>query len=286
VDLESEIFFAAMRMNRDDVPASYSAVDAGLVSPVKSQGDCGSCVAFATGAAVETCFKKVAGRWGDVSEQHFVDCGYGQNGADGCDGATPHAYVKTWSDGGLTLAHETQYGYKGTVNTCPTLAGYNIGAKITSNYYTYSADEALLKTLVYKYGAVIAAVKAEGPFSEYNSGVFAGCAAGDSIDHAITVVGYGTEDSVDYWLIKNSWGSTWGDGGYIKLKRGVGMCGIGTLAAVPICTAVAGATDAPIVTTTTAAPCVDQYTNCADFASWCNDFDEVKAGCPVTCKTC
>jgi len=289
VDLESEIFFASMRMNRDDAPDSYSAVDEGLVSPVKSQGDCGSCVAFATGAAVETCFKKVTGSWGDVSEQHFIDCGYDQNGASGCNGASPHAYAKTWSDGGLGLAHEAQYGYQDTASTyvCPTLAGYNIGAMITSNYYTYSADEDLLKTLVYQYGAVIAAVQAEGAFSEYSSGVFAGCDADTSIDHAITVVGYGTEDGVDYWLIKNSWGSDWGEDGYIKLKRGVGMCSIGTLVAVPICTAVSGATDAPMTTTTAAAPCEDYYSNCGDYASYCDVWgDSFTTACPVTCNTC
>ena len=92
------------------MPASYSSVDLGLVSPVKnqvwimflrspfltlySQKQCGSCVAFSNMALVETCFKKVTGKFGDYSEQQFVDCGYGQYGANGCNGAAPHAYVK------------------------------------------------------------------------------------------------------------------------------------------------------------------------------------------------
>ena len=64
------------------------------------------------------------------------------------------------------------------------------------------------------------------------------------------------------------------------------MCSIGTLAAVPICTAVSGATDAPMTTTTTAAPCADQYSNCGDYARYCSTYEQISTGCPVTCNTC
>merc|ERR1719410_122731 len=88
---ESERLFDSYRYSRAAVPASYSAVTAGLVTPVKSQGNCGSCAAFATMALVETCFAKNIGgasKTGDYSEQHFVDCGYGYNGMiNGCNGA-------------------------------------------------------------------------------------------------------------------------------------------------------------------------------------------------------
>ena len=73
-DEESERFYEAVRYSRAAAPASYNSVTLGNVSPVKSQGSCGSCVAFATMALVETCFKKEVGTFGDYSEQHFVDC--------------------------------------------------------------------------------------------------------------------------------------------------------------------------------------------------------------------
>ena len=116
----------------------------------------------------------------------------------------------------------------------------------------------------------------EGPFQAYKAGIFEGCTSSDT-DHAVTVsqfykepdqngsiiqvVGYGTDNGVDYWLIKNSWGPDWGENGFIRLQRGVGMCGIGSALVKVDCEAVAGATDATI---TTEAPCTDTYSNCAD----------------------
>ena len=77
---------------RSDVPASFNSVSLSYVSPVKHQGGCGSCVAFATMALVETCFKKTTGVFGDYSEQQLLDCAYGAQGINGCNGATPSGY--------------------------------------------------------------------------------------------------------------------------------------------------------------------------------------------------
>ena len=187
---------------------------------------------------IETCFKKVTGVFGDYSEQHLVDCGYRQEGANGCNGAPPHAYLTWAARTKLRLASERQYPYRNTNPrlTCPAnMPAFNQGARITNSYYTYRGDENLMKKLVYQHGAVVAGVKSEGPFGRYRGGVFAGCPPTTKIDHAISVVGYGRERGVDYWLIKNSWSSRWGQNGYIKLKRGVNMCGIGRAIATVSC---------------------------------------------------
>jgi len=285
VDPASEAFFRQVSLRRGSAPTSYDSRKYGLVSPVKAQLKCGSCVAFSTMAAVETCFKKVTGVFGDYSEQQFVDCGYQKNGANGCNGAAPHAYAKYWGDNKLGLAHESQYPYLNTQPNlyCPSLPTYNQGAKITGSYYTYSGDEETLKQLVYEHGAVVVSVKAEGPFMEYKGGIFAGCPSGSSTDHAVTAVGYGVENGIPFWVIKNSWGSTWGENGFIRMRRGVGMCGIGRSQAVVKCGKSSSPTNAPL---TTKKPCIDKYNNCPDLAATACYQTHIAEGCQKSCGLC
>jgi len=285
VDERSEKYFDRFRYSRAAAPASYSSVDLGNVSPVKDQKQCGSCVAFSNMALVETCFKKVTGVFGDYSEQEFVDCGFGQNGANGCDGAAPHAYVKWSKDSGMGLFHESTYPYKNTepTYTCPTdLPVFNQGAGVTDYYYTYNGDEETMKALVAQHGAVVTSVNADGPFMNYGGGIFAGCTSSET-NHAVTVVGYGTENGVDFWLIKNSWSDRWGENGYIRLKRGVGMCGVGKTMVTVDCGAVNGPTDAPL---TTAAPCDDKWSNCPDLAQKSCYKSWVADDCKKSCGLC
>ena len=234
-------------------------------------------------AMIETCFKKLTGVFGDYSEQEFIDCGYRKNGAWGCNGAMLWSYVKTWADEQKSLTHESMYPYLKDKPklTCPNnLESYNQGAKITNYYYTYEGDEEILKKLVVEHGAVTAGVRSVGPFQYYSGGIFAGCTSNYD-DHAVTVVGYGTENGVDYWLIKNSWGPDWGEQGYIRLKRGVGMCGIGRVLAAVSCGNVDGPTDGPLTTTK---PCVDKYWSCPEIAKTnCHGFTE---HCPKSCGLC
>ena len=80
---------------------------------------------------------------------------------------------------------------------------------------------------MYQHGAVLVAAAVNANFTRYRGGIFGGCYESDKVNQAVVVVGYGSENGLDYWLVKNSWGSSWGDEGYIKVQRGVGMCGIG-----------------------------------------------------------
>merc|ERR1719219_1999473 len=294
-DAKSERFFDAVRYSRSTVPASYDSVALGNVSPVKSQGSCGSCVAFATMALVESCFKKAVGTFGDYSEQHFVDCAFDGDMVNGCSGAAPHGYAKWLKEKKPKLAHESTYPYKATKQSCSTTyQEFYQGVDVSGAYWTESGDEETLKKLVATHGAVVTGVAAAGAFSKYKGGIFSGCSSSAQPDHAVAVVGYGTENGVDYWLVKNSWGTSWGEKGYIRVKRGVKMCGIGQSIVTVSCAkgSSSATTSAPVTTTTTKAPatdspdCRDTYTNCPDLAkSHCWD-EYIKAECKKSCGLC
>jgi len=278
-DDRSEKYFDTFRYSRGSAPRSYSAVDEGIVSPIRNQKQCGSCVAFATVATIETCFKKLTGVFGDYSEQELVDCGYRKHHANGCNGAQCYSYTKWIIENKRELMHESDYPYLNTnpKYRCPRTKPYRQGAKVTDTFYTMDGDEEMLKKLVYEHGAVLIAVNADNAFSYYGGGIFNGCGRNGQYDvnHAVAAVGYGTENGEDYWLIKNSWGDWWGEKGYIKLKRGVNACSIGWFINTVTCERVGGATDRP---RTTKAPCFDDYgddckkyakTNCKQYGKHC-----------------
>jgi len=228
---------ASLKMDREDAPDSYDSTEEGHVTEVKNQGSCGSCVAFAANGMHETSMLLAGASMTnlDLSEQYLVDCAYGESGANGCDGASPQVYTD-WlvEDGGLT-PHEDDYPYLETepllnCDLAETVDKYDSGYKISDYSYTYSCDEDTMKTLVYEYGSVLTGIYAsDSAFSNYAEGVFDGCSSDDE-NHAVLVVGYGTSDEGDdYWLVKNSWSTYWGDSGFVKIKRGDSMCGIGNI---------------------------------------------------------
>jgi len=286
-DHEESDFNKSDRTKRETLPASYDSVKLGHVTPVKDQYNCGACTAFASMAAIETCFKKESGAFSDFSEQQLLDCAYGQHGANGCQGAANHAYFKWLNESNQDLLAEATYPYKNEepALTCPTgLPSYDRGAKVTNYGVTYNGNEKSLKKLVVKHGAVVTSVAAI-PMYQYKDGIFEGCNAttNNTLNHAVAVVGYGTDQGVDYWLIKNSWGADWGENGYIRLQRGVGMCGVGKRYAYVKCEAVSGPTSA---TLTTEAPCFDIYNDCNKLAKTRCYKTHVKEKCRKSCGLC
>ena len=201
----SEAYFDMFRYSRSSHPSSYNAVKEAIVSPVQNQQICGSCVSFATIATVETCFKKITGVFGDYSEQELVDCAYGQ-GANGCRGAKFWSYAKWIVKNKRELMSEVDYPYLNTRPNlrCPREKPYRLGARVTDYSYTRHGDEETMKKLVYEHGAVVTGVCADSTFSYYGGGVLNGCMYSE-VNHAVAVVGYGTdENGLPYWLIKNS----------------------------------------------------------------------------------
>jgi len=278
--------YIEMVTNRRAAPRSFDARDKGWVTDVRpSQGPCGSCVAFATTAAAEVCIKKTSGYAPDFAEQQLVDCGYGKNGCKGCVSANYEGYARFIVNEKVNLTHESVLPYKGTESTyrCPGyIKPYNVGARVNDFAYKYDSNEETLKEMVYEHGAAIAAITFNSAVDKYSTGIFDRCRVRRP-DHAVLVVGYGSESGTDYWIIKNSWGKGWGELGYMRMKRGVNMCGIGDILTVLKCTKVPGPLS-PIMTT--AKPCFDKVTNCRQLAIDRNNCYGRQDQCQKTCGLC
>jgi len=228
---------------------TFSWVDQGVVTSVKNQGQCGSCTAFAITGAVESCFAIKSGEvFDDLAEQFLVDCAYGYSdgngfGAEGCSGAWPQAYLhylKHKSNGYHYM--ESFYPYTAQDGYCnaPT-EGYYTGATMVDSISLWGTNEDDLKALLVEYGPVTTTVNAS-PLGNYNGGIFSSWSCCDAAtggesctnnnNHAVLVVGYGP----GYFLVKNSWGSSFGESGYFKIKSGTGHCGFGwQVNSVPMC---------------------------------------------------
>merc|ERR1719266_3233 len=238
-------------LSRASIPDEYNAVTAGIITEAKSQGSCGSCAAFAATTVHETCLIKAGTPFNgvNVAEQQLVDCGYNGYSMNGCNGANTGSYVQWMVDTAKgQVNHEANYPYLDREPNlkCQDRPFWNAGSIVSASVIDWWCDEEKMKGLVYRYGAVATHIYAsDSGFGNYASGVFNGCTS-NSINHAVVVVGYGTENGNDYWLVKNSWGSNWGDNGYIKMFRGNGICGIGGLCVAAECTDTGNASPAPV----------------------------------------
>ena len=214
-------------------PASYDWRSYNRVAPVKDQGSCGSCWAFATVANLEGLYAEKKGVIKTFSEQMLVDCDTSDSGCNG--GLMEYSFAWLKKNGGFML--DSDYPYKGVKSTCKSDKSKYVDMKVTgykklgSSYSTWSpVDEDEIKEFLYTTGPLAIALNAD-PLQTYSSGVLdltsSRCPT-SGINHAVTLVGYGTDSSTSkaYWLVKNSWGKSWGESGYFRIKRGSGTCGV------------------------------------------------------------
>merc|ERR1719440_622474 len=198
------------------------------VTPVKNQGQCGSCWAFSTTGSTEGAYAIASGKLVSLSEQMLVSCDH--NGDQGCNGGLmDNAFGWIQQNGGI--CKESDYPYQGTTGTCTT--GCSPAVTVSGHHDVPQKDEKALAVAA-AIGPVSVAIEADKQaFQFYKSGVFDNAGCGTNLDHGVLVVGYGSMDSKDYWKVKNSWGATWGLNGYILMARGKNMCGISQSASYP-----------------------------------------------------
>jgi len=218
-----------------EIPDSIDWRTYGAVTPIKNQGQCGSCWAFSSTGSIEGAWFRKTQKLVSLSEQNLVDC-TGPYGNYGCRGGwQENAYKYIKANGGIDS--ESSYPYYAVQYSCRYNSAYNT-AQVTGYVDLPHYDENSLKQAVATQGPVAVAIDASrSSFQSYKSGVYydAGCSQ-TALDHAVLVVGYGHDATAnqDYWLVKNSWGTWWGMQGYIKMIRNYSNhCGIASHATYP-----------------------------------------------------
>jgi len=214
------------------LPASVDWRTQGAVTPIKNQGQCGSCWSFSTTGSVEGIHQITTGNLVSLSEQNLMDCStkYGNQGCNG--GLMDDAFKYIIANNGVDT--ESTYPYEAKDGTCRFKAS-NVGATITGYQDVSSGSESDLQTASVQQPVSVAIDASHNSFQLYTSGVYYEPACSTTaLDHGVLVIGYGTSGSSDYWLVKNSWGTTWGINGYIWMSRNRNNnCGIATSASYP-----------------------------------------------------
>ncbi|KAL3276500.1 hypothetical protein HHI36_011880 [Cryptolaemus montrouzieri] len=218
-----------------ELPDSIDWRQKGAVTKVKDQGHCGSCWSFSATGSLEGQHFRQTGKLVSLSEQNLVDCSrkYGNNGCNG--GLMDNAFRYIKENKGIDT--EADYPYKAEDQKCH-FNRKKIGATDKGFVDIESGDEDQLKAAIATVGPVSVAIDASHEsFQLYAGGVYydSNCSS-EELDHGVLAVGYGTDDSgQDYWIIKNSWGPSWGEEGYIKMARNKqNNCGVATQASYPL----------------------------------------------------
>ena len=212
-----------------------SAVDwrtKNVVNPVRDQGQCGSCWSFATTSNAESVWAINKGQLLDLSEQYLVDCAKGVGyGNLGCNGGQMDSAFKYMINYGQCAESAYPYtsGATQTAGTCHTCSS-------PQTDFTYCSDvkpndQVSLKGAVLSQPVVVAIEADTRYFQSYSGGILTDASCGTKLDHAVEIVGYGVDNGIKYWNVRNSWGTSWGEGGYVRIARSdstndAGVCGI------------------------------------------------------------
>jgi len=214
-------------------PASFDWRDKGAVCPIKNQAHCGSCWAFSVIQAQESQWFIKKGELISLSESNMVDC---CTACYGCNGGWPdrtYNYVITKQKG--MFMTEADYPYVAEDKPCKFDSNKGV-TKVTGIIRIKAQDENDLKEKIAQYGPASICIDAgQASFHSYKTGIYDEPKCSSTwLDHAVGCVGYGSENGVDFWIVRNSWDTTWGEQGYVRMIRNKSnRCGIATAAIIP-----------------------------------------------------
>lgn len=211
-------------------PSSIDWRAKGAVTSVKDQGQCGSCWTFSATGAIEGAWAISSGKLIDFSEEELVECAGLKYGSMGCNGGQMDGAFKYVIENGQCTLSSYPYtsgtGQSGSCKTsCTPVATLSSCSDVVPN------DQISLKGAVAKQPVSIAIEADTRYFQSYSSGILDSTSCGTNLDHGVLIVGYGEQNGIKYWNVKNSWSSSWGDNGYVKILRSdstndKGICGI------------------------------------------------------------
>lgn len=221
---------ATFTSSASGAPVSLDWRKKNAVTSVKDQGQCGSCWTFSSTGASEGAWAIATGQLIDLSEEQLVECATGpQYGSHGCNGGQMEGAFKYLIQNGQCALSSYPYtsgnGKSGSCKSCSEIAHFSSCSDVKPN------DQISLKGAVAQQPVAVAIEADTRYFQSYSGGILDSASCGTNLDHGVLIVGYGEENGEKYWLLKNSWGTSWGENGYFRILRtdstnDPGICGV------------------------------------------------------------